>query len=368
MKILSPLLLLCIFFPAFANTFAQGKRPTSRPVAPAAQTYAEKLGWNKGDRVVILHIDDAGMSYDSNLGTIRALEDGIANSVSVMMPCPWVPAFVHYLKEHPAVDAGLHLTLTSEWRDYRWGPLVGKPAAPGLVDPEGALWPAVGQVVENASPDEVEKEIRAQLERARAMGFEPTHLDSHMGTLFATPEFMERYIKLGVEEKIPVMFPGGHNYFLAEQYTEEAKAQLIREGKYTEGQALPTPPVLAQTKAVGQMIWNAGLPVLDDLHNTSYGWKLPAGVTATPENLQKMKTEKYAEALRKMKPGLTMVIMHCTHPTEVFEKISDSGATRQGDLLAMLDPALRETLRKEGIILTTWREVKERREKLAAGK
>lgn len=368
MEKLPLLLLLGIFLLATASTFAQRVKPKTPTAVPPGQTYAEKLGWKKGDRVVMLHIDDAGMSYDSNLGTIRALEEGVANSVSVMMPCPWVPGFVRYLKEHPSIDAGLHLTLTSEWRDYRWGPLVGKPAAPGLVDLEGALWPSVGQVVESASADEVEMEIRAQLERARAMGFEPTHLDSHMGTLFATPEFLERYIKVGVEEKIPVMFPGGHNSFLTEQYKEEYKAQLIREGKYTEGQAVPTPPILAQTQPVGQQIWNAGLPVLDDLHNTSYGWKLPAGTPATPENLRQMKTEKYIDALRNMKPGLTMVIMHCTDPTEVFGKISDSGPTRQGDLLAMLDPALRETIRREGIILTTWREVKERRDKVAAAK
>jgi predicted glycoside hydrolase/deacetylase ChbG (UPF0249 family) len=365
-KQLTILLLLQLMIVGAINSQAQQKKTKNQP-AGQQQTYAERLGWKKGDRVVILHIDDAGMSYDSNLGTIRALEEG-ANSVSVMMPCPWVPGFVRYLREHPSVDAGLHLTLTSEWRDYRWGPLVGKPAAPGLVDQEGALWPDVAQVTKNASADEVEQEIRAQLERARSMGFEPTHLDSHMGTLFATPEFMERFIKVGVEEKIPVMFPGGHNSFLAAQYQEQAKEQLVREGLFKEGLELPVPAILAQTKTVGQMIWNAGLPVLDDLHNTSYDWKLPAGVPATPENLQRLKTEKYVEALRQMKPGLTMVIMHCTDPTEVFSKISDSGPTREGDLLAMLDPAVREALQKEGIILTTWRELKERRDKAGAGK
>jgi predicted glycoside hydrolase/deacetylase ChbG (UPF0249 family) len=362
------LLLCCLLLIAHPEAWAQRKKSKDKAKAPQEQTYAEKLGWKKGDRVVILHIDDAGMSYDSNLGTIRALEEGAANSVSVMMPCPWVPGFVRYLKENPTVDAGLHLTLTSEWRDYRWGPLAGKPAAPGLVDPEGALWPGVEQVVAHASPDEVEKEIRAQLERARSMGFEPTHLDSHMGTLFATPAFLERYIKVGAEEKIPVMFPGGHNSFISEQYQEGTKAQLIREGKYTEGQELPVPPILAQTREVGKTIWNYGLPVLDDLHNFSYDWKLPEGVPVSPENLQKMKTEKYIDALRRMKPGVTMVIMHCTDPTEVFDKISDSGPSRQGDLLAMLDPGLREALKQERIILTTWRELKARRDKAGAGK
>src|SRR5512133_1368076 len=107
--------------------------------AALAQTYAEKLGWKKEDRVLLLHMDDAGMSYDSNLGMFRVLENGVAPSLSIMMPCPWVPQMVHYMKDHPGLDAGLHLTLTSEWREYRWGPLAGKPAVPGLTDDEGAL-------------------------------------------------------------------------------------------------------------------------------------------------------------------------------------------------------------------------------------
>ena len=106
-------------------------------------TYAEKLGYPKGAKVLIIHVDDVGMSYDSNEGAIDAITKGAANSCSVMMPCPWVPAFVHYLKLHPGIDAGLHLTLTSEWSGYRWGSVTGKTATPGLTDTEGNLWPSV---------------------------------------------------------------------------------------------------------------------------------------------------------------------------------------------------------------------------------
>ena len=94
--------------------------------------------------------------------------------------------------------------------DYRWTALSGKLKVPGLIDTEGAMWHSVEEVVKHASPDEVEAEIRAQIERAKAMGFEPTHMDSHMGTLFAFPAFTQRYIKLGIEYHIPVMFPGSH--------------------------------------------------------------------------------------------------------------------------------------------------------------
>ena len=170
------------------------------------------------------------MSWDTEVGTMEAIEKGVANSLSVMMPTPWVPHAVDWIKATKA-DAGLHLTLTSEWKLYRWGPLAGKPAVPGLVDPQGALWPNVASVVKNATPDEVEREIRAQLDRARTMGFEPTHFDSHMGTLFATPEFLERYIKLGIEHQIPVMYPGGHNFYLAKnrRRAPRVRARLASE-------------------------------------------------------------------------------------------------------------------------------------------
>lgn len=310
----------------------------------AQETYAEKLGFPKGARVLIMHVDDVGMSWDSNQGAIEAIEKGVATSLSIMMPTPWVPGFFHYMQKHPGIDAGLHLTLTSEWTDYRWSPLSGKSQAPGLVDNEGAFWKGVAQVVEHASPDEVETEIRAQLDRARTMGFEPTHMDSHMGTLFASPAFMERYIKVGVSEKIPVMFPGGHAFLILRQTGS-------------------TPQQAALFRETGKKIWDAGLPVLDDLHNASYEWNY-TNVADSDEQLRKFATTKYIETLRETKPGLTMVIMHCTAPTEVFKYISDSAKIRKGDLLAMTDPKLRDFLEKEGFILTTWRELMERRSKV----
>jgi len=297
----------------------------------AAETYAEKLGWPEGTRALILHVDDAGMSWDSNVGTVKAIEEGAANSLSVMMPCPWVPHIVEWIQQTGA-DAGLHLTHTSEWKYYRWGPLAGKPAVPGLVDPKGALWPSVPLVVSHASADEIELEIRAQLDRARTMGFEPTHMDSHMGTLFATEEYTMRYVKVGIEEQIPIMFPGGHNFYAKQQYGEQADAQA---------------------RMLGLMIWNGGLPVLDDLHNTSYGWD------------RDEKVENYIEAVKGLQPGVTMMIMHCTDPTEVFDHISTSGDTREGDLEAMLAPRFQQTLKDENIVLTTWRELMERRKAVA---
>lgn len=314
------------------------------PLIGLTQTYAEKLGYPKGSKVIILHVDDAGMSFDSNDGVLKAINEGVANSTSIMMPCSWVPGILSYLKSKPNTDAGLHLTLTSEWNNYRWGPLAGKTTVPGLVDKEGALWKSVPEVVIHASPDEVYQEIKSQLDRSRTAGWEPTHFDSHMGTLFASEGFLRKYLQLGIEEKIPVMFPGGHNFMIM----QTPNAALLKK---------------EQTDAIGQMLWNAGLPVLDDLHNISYDFKYPSE-KIDDKRLQELATNYYLQSFEQLQPGITMVIMHCTAPTEVFSKISDSGITRKADLLAMQSQTLKKYLKDNNIILTTWRELMQRRKSL----
>lgn len=344
---------------AVASLFGQGA--LAQQIA-GQRTFAERLGWRAGDRVVVIHVDDAGMSHDSDVGVEKSLEAGLATSFSVMMPCPWVPEIVHYIAAHPTVDAGLHLTLTSEWSEYRWGPAAGPASVPGLVDKEGAMWPSVDETARHATADEVETEMRAQLARALRMGFRPTHLDSHMGTVFATPEFIARYIKVGAENHIPIMFPGGHDSLLAEQYRDEAVAQMKAAGTWKEDAVVPENPALAQARVTAETVWKLGLPVLDDLYNVSYDWKLPEGVPPTDANLKGMKIERYEAAFHRLKPGVTQIIVHATDTSETFPYISSSGPTRKGDLLAMLSPELREAARREGLILTTWRELQLRRD------
>jgi len=294
----------------------------------AEPTYAERLGWPPGARVVIFHVDDAGMCHDANVGTIEALENGVATSTSIMFPCPWVSEIAQYVKDHPDVDAGVHVTLNAEWGNYRWGPVAGKPAVPGLVDEEGCLYSAITKVMFRATPDEVETEIRAQLDRCRTLGIEPTHLDTHMGTVFATFPFLERYVKVGIETGIPVMLPAGHA-------THIAKAV----------------PILGEpVREIAQKAWDAGLPVLDDLCITASG--------------PKEKKTEVIQFLRTLEPGICQFIVHCTRPSETFSHISSSGATRLAELEAMLDPDVKKVIEEEGIILTTWRELKQRRDKV----
>ena len=298
--------------------------------AAEPQTYAERLGWEPNARVVMFHCDDLGMSHASNLGGIESLEKGVVTSVSIMMPCPWVPEIVKYVKQHPQVDAGLHLTMNSEWDLYRWGPVAGKPAVPGLCDPDGYLWHPTQETAKHATPDEVEREIRAQIEKAEAMGLHPTHIDTHMGALAVRPEFLERYMKVGIEKQIPVLAIGGHRSF----------ARVENAG------------AMKQIEERIKGVWDAGLPVIDDLHTASYDWKEGA------------KSARFIKMLKELKPGVTMVIIHCSRPTDDFPLITGSSSLRFEDLKAMIDPEVRKTIEEEHIILTTWRELKERRDKV----
>jgi chitin disaccharide deacetylase len=294
--------------------------------APSAQTFAERLGWPKDTIAIILHVDDVGMSHPSNLGAIESIEKGVASSFSIMMPCPWVPEIARWLQKNTNADSGLHLTLTSEWQLYRWGPVAGKKAVPGLVDNEGCLWRSVPQVAARATPDEIETEIRAQIERAEGFGFPMTHIDSHMGTLFARPDYFARYMKVGIEKKLPILAMGGHMTYVSQ-----------REGAQVK-----------ELRALIPKIWNGGLPVIDDLHT---GWT----GQDTMANLR--------ETLNTLKPGVTMIIFHASKMTEEFPLVTGSAKGRQVDLDALTNPETKEILQRRGIVLTTWRECMQRRQK-----
>ncbi|MBM3821703.1 MAG: ChbG/HpnK family deacetylase [Verrucomicrobia bacterium] len=296
-------------------------------VRAAEPSFAERLGWKPSDVVVILHVDDVGMSHASNLGAIESVEKGVATSWAVMMPCPWVPEIAKYLAENPGVDSGLHLTLTSEWKLYRWGPLAGKARVPGLTDREGCLWPSVLQVVQRATPDEIELEIRAQIDRARILGMPITHLDSHMGTLFARPDYFERFAKVGMEEGIPILAVGGH-------MTHARKEN---------------PEAVAKLRPWIPKIWNAGLPVLDDLFTNTGAWK------------RAEKKHRLMELLKSLRPGVTEILFHSSRLTEELPVITGSSESRMGDLEALTSPEVRALIQERNILQTTWKELAQRR-------
>jgi predicted glycoside hydrolase/deacetylase ChbG (UPF0249 family) len=164
------------------------------------QATASKLPANSEQVDLVIRTDDAGMSHSVNMALERLIATGLPISVSVMFPTPWYQETVEILKRHPEVSVGIHLTLNSEWKNYRWGPVLGRTAVPSLVDADGYFFPSSADLYQN-NPDlrEVEKELRAQIERARQSGLKIDYVDYHMGTVLRKPEFRDIAERLAKE-------------------------------------------------------------------------------------------------------------------------------------------------------------------------
>jgi predicted glycoside hydrolase/deacetylase ChbG (UPF0249 family) len=169
-------------------TTVAGQADASRHAATSEQLY------------LIIRSDDAGMSHSVNMALEKLIASGLPVSVSVMFPTPWYQETVEILKRHPSVAVGIHLTLNSEWKNYRWGPVLGRTAVPTLVDADGYFFPSADALYKN-KPDlrEVEKELRAQIDRALKSGLKIDYVDYHMGTVVSYPEFRDLTERLARE-------------------------------------------------------------------------------------------------------------------------------------------------------------------------
>jgi predicted glycoside hydrolase/deacetylase ChbG (UPF0249 family) len=165
---------------------------------------AQKLAYPKDARVLIINADDFGMCHDENDATIEGLASGLFTSATVLVTCPWFEEAAEFARHHSSVDLGVHLTLTSKWERYKWGPVLGRGAVPSLVDGRGHLWQDVPQVYERDRLDEAEAELRAQIDKALAAGIDVTHLDSHMGPLHLRADYHDIYRPLAHDYRLPL--------------------------------------------------------------------------------------------------------------------------------------------------------------------
>ncbi len=277
---------------------------------------------NRHNRYLIIHADDAGMCHSANRATIHAMTDGAVSSASVMVPCPWFSEFAAWASERPDMDVGVHLTLTSEWKHYRWGPVAPKEHVPGLLDDEGYLWRRVEDVVKHATAREVEIEARAQIERALRIGVRPTHIDSHMGTLFAHPEFLETYLALSAEYGIPAMLPRPTEEQLA---SELGKIVAARLGDFER----------------------RGFRVLDRL------------ITSVNGDTYKTRKESLLQAITGLGPGVTQVIVHLMDDDPEARGIANSWHIRAIEYKLCLDEEIRAHAEQEGVALVGYRDLAE---------
>lgn len=172
----------------------------------AAPTLVERLGFPRGTRVLLINADDGGLAHAENVATIEALKGPLVGSATVMAPAPWFVELATFARANPQLDFGVHLTFTSEWEGFRYGPVLGRSAVPSLVDGAGYLHASVAAFHATASLAEVEAEGRAQIRRAIDAGFDVSHLDMHMHALGLDARFFPVYLALAREFDVPVRF------------------------------------------------------------------------------------------------------------------------------------------------------------------
>lgn len=294
---------IAVLFLVAAGTRAQTK------------TVAERLGYPADSKLLIVHADDLAVAHSVDAASFDALDKNAITSASIMVPCPWLSEVANYAKAHPDADLGLHLTLTSEWRTYRWGPVESKNRVPTLLDPSGYLWPETPAAVSHIKPEEAEREIRTQVEFAVASGIHPTHLDTHMGALFSSPELFAAFVKIAHEYKLP---------FFAPRLPGDG-AKLLS---------------LLQEKDI----------IVDSV------------VIANPTIQANAWMSFYIDAIKNMKPGLTEMIVHLGHDDAELQAVMvdhpDYGAAwRQRDYDTVTSPEFKKALQENKIILVKWKDL-----------
>jgi chitin disaccharide deacetylase len=186
------------FLRAFGSPPAQNTQAGAR-----TPTVAERLGYPANSRLLMIHADDLGMMRSVDRASFEALEKGWVTSASILVVCPWFPEVASFARAHPDLDLGIHLALNSEWTSLRWGPITGRTAA-SLLDADGYMPLVEEAVVQHADRAEAERELRGQIEKARAAGIHITHFDSHMGTLLDRPDLFALLLQLGRDYQLPV--------------------------------------------------------------------------------------------------------------------------------------------------------------------
>jgi predicted glycoside hydrolase/deacetylase ChbG (UPF0249 family) len=286
---------------------------------PIPMNLAQKLGYAEDAKLLIIHADDAGLSHSENQATIQALQNGTINSYSVMMPCPWSYEMALFAKNNSQFDGGVHLTLTCEWETYKFGPVLPVSEVPSLVDANGHFYRKRLDFKNNAKPDEVKKELIAQVERALQLGIQPTHLDAHMYSIGVTPEFFNIYKEVGKIYNLPV--------FVTKEFLEEVR---LSDEEYDFEDI-----VVADKIIIGNFT---------DFENGAF-------------------ISNYEKALDNMKPGFNICLLH-----PAFDEFEMQGITinhpnfgaewRQLDFDFFTSETCKQKLKTNNIQLITWRDIK----------
>lgn len=285
----------------------------------------KRLGLSAKDRVAVLHADDIGMCQAS-VEAFRQLDEfGLVACGAVMMPCPWAPAAAAYARANPRADLGVHLTLTSEWAEYRWGPLSTRDAQSGLMDEEG-FFPRRSEAVQaSADPAAARRELETQIERALALGIDVSHIDTHMGTVMH-PKLVQAYLELTLQYHIPGMI------------FRWDEATLLKQGM--DGDTAGT-----LARAI-QDLEGSGMPLLD-------------GLFGLPLDKPAERLEQAKRAFSELPAGVTHFIIHPAVDTPELREITRDWQARVADFQTFLREDLRDYIQNIGVMVIGYKTLRD---------
>lgn len=290
---------------------------------------AEELGFEKNAKLLIIHADDGGFLQSANRATQRLLENGSITSASYMMPTPWIYQAAQAYSRHDGYDVGIHIVLNSEWPDYRWGPAAETNKVKSLLDEFGSLWPTHQLFKERAKTEEAIEEIRAQIEKAFKLGFKPSHIDTHMGTIYVKPEVLQAYVRLAHAFKLVPMLPRW----------SEALGAYLRHLSWLNIPALKK--LLLEFEQENEVM-------LDRIILDAGG--------ASPQE----RRENYLKIIRSLAPGLTQLIVHLCDRSEEFDTIvgrQPQERRRYWDVEILQSEDFKKALTDNGIRLINWGDI-----------
>ncbi|MGW1255686.1 polysaccharide deacetylase family protein [Streptomyces sp. NPDC002513] len=283
---------------------------------PAAVTHAkqssESLGHPPGARLLIVNCDDFGMYPAINAAVIESVEEGIASSCSLMVPCSAARQAMELLSRRPQIPFGIHLTLVCEMPAMPWGPMAAKERVPSLLDPAGELFPPTpagrAALLGQVRLDEIELEFRAQINAVADAGLAPTHLDFHCLADGGSDDILDLTVVLAAE------------YGLAVRVWLEPGRRTMRQ---------------------------RGLPVIDNDFLDSFSLDIEG------------KAARYAQMLCDLPAGLNEWAVHPSLGDEESQAVDDGWLVRRTDYEFLTSPQARDVLRQEDIRVIDYRTIQQ---------
>lgn len=299
----------------------------------AALFTAASLGLAADARLAIVHVDDVGMCHGANRAYLELFAAGAVSSGAVMVPCPWFMEIAAAAAADPRLDLGVHLTLTSEWPQYRWRPISTASRASGLIDDDGYMPRNCFDLRQRLVPEAAEIEMRAQLERALGAGIDVTHIDTHMGAAFI-PRLFPIYLAIGRDYDLPLLLPRDLDSYL----------QVLKIGEVDHA---------ACAAAVAEL-QARDLPIVERFRMT------PGVDSAEVE-------PAYRRLLTGDGPGLTYVALHCNAPGDIETIVPPRAHWRTDEYRLFGSGAPGRWLAEAGITTIGYRAVRDLHRKTGAG-